>query len=618
MTISNICRVSNKDSYLKLGEDGWVFKHNGFEVRILHDILSIDAILEVIEWLGEVDKEYGDPAKAYGLLFNVFNEWKPKLDDVRKLFPNIVGEDNNVKLAILSLLSLKLREKEERVMGVIVRGANSSGKSYFSRSILKPFQEFVDEFTSMTPAFMQREFSNKDVNGRIIYIQEIGGKDGGIPYQLHISMSEGRATIGVCEFIGGKWRGQKITVKGYPFLWATTTNLVLSQDIQDRTIEIYMDESEEQTKKICRFYAELDSDYFYKEAFKMFSEGCFKMFKRFVWDHIPDGCIVNIPFIRGVEREFEKHELSVKFRRDYKKITALIKAHAILNWRDRVKVDLDSGKIIEKGEPRDVDRFFEEYGKNGVKPRLLIIAEWEDFYEVYKLVESSFKPTLTSLDEKDRRILQALRELENEPEPPTYAVLHKKTGIPTPTIRIWKIPKLERLGYVIVDRDVKPHRITLLKEAIEYKIDLEGLREEIEGEVLKYIEEIKSLYTDSQIGENKNPSSSKLEERVKRVIQPKTQNPSFSRLEKRGESFSAEASLVGEIEGNRKAYKDESNGGNNTLESSLEMNVKGVGRVCGSCIYYIGLKCSKNPSWITISPYSSYAEKCSYYNARPP
>lgn len=628
MTINNISIVGNKDSYLKIEEDGWLIKYNGSELRVLDDLSSIETVQEVAGWLSKMDEGRIDPFKAWVLLNNLKSRWKPSIEDVRKMYRKIIGEDSNIKLAILSLFTLKLEKPEERIMGVIVKGSNSSGKSYFSRNILKPLEDRVDEFTRMTGAFIERRFREKDVNGRIFLIHEAGDGDRSIPSQLHISLSEGKLKIGICEKNGGRWKDVEVEAKGYPFFWTTTTKVALSQDITDRCVEICVDESEEQTRRIAEFILKLDSDYEFGEKIEGFENGCFKIFRNYLWEKTPDRCRVVIPFIELVGRELLKYELPVKFRRDIRKLVALVKAHAILRWRDRVKVDLDSGRIIGRGEPEDIDKFWEEYEKNGYKPRLLIIADWEDFYEVYKLIETSLKPTLTNLDEKDRKIIQALRELVDEPEASTYQAIHRKTGIPTPTIRLLRIPKLENLGIVSVDRDVRPHRIMLVRDPVEFQLDIESLKPRVEEMVRGYIEKLdemilkmvskntKNLYTYSSNGENQDFGFSKPEGRVARVTRQATQGLGSSSLENRGEGFSEMSSSSSSVCINGKVYKGESNGGNNTTENSLEMNVNGVGRVCGSCIYYMGLKCSKNPAWITVSPYSRYAEKCSYYNDR--
>gem|GEM_PF-3829296 len=85
------------------------------------------------------------------------------------------------------------------------------------------------------------------------------------------------------------------------------------------------------------------------------------------------------------------------------------------------------------------------------------------------------------MNEKDLKVLSALKELESEPELLAYSAISKKTGIPSSTIRHHITPKLENLGYIAVDRESRPHRIEPLKNAPSEGLDnLERLREKAE------------------------------------------------------------------------------------------------------------------------------------------
>jgi hypothetical protein len=527
---------------LEIAEDGWVINYKGRIIKLRDDILSVEAVRRFSEELRLKTGEEVDGVRAWGILKILRESWRPSLQDVRKLFPDIVGEDDNVKLSILSLFTLKLEKADERIMGLVVLGRNSSGKSYFSKSMLDPLRDMVDEFTRMTGPFIERKFREKDFDGRIIFLQEAGD----IPSQLHISLSEGKLRIGIAERDGSSFKAVEVEARGQPFFWTTSFRESLSQSILDRCIEIFMDESEEQTKKISVFHAMLNSDYFLKEDFEKFKNGCCRMFRTHVWDAAPDRCSVVIPFMNVIAREFEKYEVDVKFRRDFNKMMALIKGHAILRWRDRFKVDLESGEAIPRGEPKSIEEFF----KRDVKPKLLIVAEWEDFYEVYKLMETSFKPTLTSLSHRDRKIIEALREIQNEPETSTYTTLHRKTGIPSSTIRHVNIPRLEKLGYVMVDRDVKPHKITLVKDPVEYHLDIERLKPLIDREVEAYVGKLKSMMQSmnqhpysqppycQSCGNNQDSSSSGLEKPAELAIQPTANDARLLSGEKLNSGFS--------------------------------------------------------------------------------
>jgi DNA-binding MarR family transcriptional regulator len=195
--------------------------------------------------------------------------------------------------------------------------------------------------------------------------------------------------------------------------------------------------------------------------------------------------------LKLLEREFEGFEVDVKFRRDFVKLIALVKAHAILRWRDRWKLDLKTNKLVPKGEPRDLEEFY----KDSYDPRLLIIAEWEDFEEVYKLMETSFKPTITGFNDGEIRVLEELYRIKEKDEvrlsSSIYSELARRTGIPSSTIRQVLVPRLEKRGFLAVARDRRPHDIDIIKMPRDLALDLSRLRTLAEAEVEAYISRLK-------------------------------------------------------------------------------------------------------------------------------
>jgi hypothetical protein len=186
-----------------------------------------------------------------------------------------------------------------------------------------------------------------------------------------------------------------------------------------------------------------------------FERGCIKIFLE-LWRSAPDNCVVIIPYIELIQKELTKTDsLSVKFRRDFNKLVSLIKGCAILNHRNRVKANINGETII--------------------------IASFEDFLEVYKLMKAALQPTLTGLNEKDLKVLEALKEFENTTELPTYSKLAKKTGIPASTIRHVIAEKLEALGFVAINRETRPYHVELIKGPPPGALDgLERLRGDAE------------------------------------------------------------------------------------------------------------------------------------------
>jgi hypothetical protein len=594
---------------LRIAEDGWILEYKGHKVKVLDHLFSSKAIEVIRRWLsGEVGIEI-EGGKVWAILTQLMGSWHLSLEDARRLFPAIVGEDNNVKLAILSLLTLKLEGRDERIMGVIVMGRNSSGKSHFSKNLLKPLRDRVDEFTRMTGPFIERRFKDRNVDGRIIFLQEAGD----IPSQLHISLSEGRLRIGVVERDGGSFKAVEVEAFGQPFFWTTSPSGAFSQSVRDRCIEILMDESEEQTKRIARFQAILNSDHVFKEGFERFKEGCCKIFKEYIWERIPENCRVVIPFLKLVEREFEGFEVDVKFRRDFNKLIALLKAHAILRWKDRWKLDLEANRLIPKGEPRDLEEFY----KDSPDPKLLIIAEWEDFEEVYKLMETSFKPTITGFNDKEIRVLEELYRIKEKGEvrlsSSFYTELARRTGIPSSTIRQVIVPRLEKRGFLAVARDRRPHDIEVIKMPGDFILDIGRLRALAEAEVEAYVTKLKFSHEASypltpycstpKNGQNLG-SSCQNEPEISAVCQTADSACFFG--EKK-----PELSL---------SRDDEQEGADGQAILDLTANVATSSHIgaeranplskCGECIHWQAMKCEVHPEWVIVTPTARYAVTC--------
>ncbi|MEM4021065.1 MAG: hypothetical protein QXI18_01635 [Nitrososphaerota archaeon] len=422
---------------LSLEPDGWVLRllPDGGEIRYTGDLLSD----EFNRWLAE--KLGIPPGEAWKLKEKDIDQWWPRnLDEVRRLFPRIVGEDDNVKLLILSLFSLKLRNPSDRLMGVIIEASNSAGKSHIAREILKPLRplDLVLEFTRMTGAYLERKFNGQNLDRKILFMQEMSGA----PAQLHLALSEGKLHIGLVERVDGHFEPMEITCEGQPFLVLTTTGWNGSQDLLHRCITINLDESPEQTRRIIEFQSRLNSDLAFRDAFEKFAAGCEKMFRR-LWKEAPENVKVIIPFLPLLEEKLESVEgLDVRIRRDFNKLIALIKASAILFYKNR--------PLAIKEE-------------NGLKD-VVIVATSEDLENVLPLISSSMRQVLSNVSEKELRVLEAMRQSDMGSF--TYSELAKLTGLPSSSLRHWIIPRLEAKGYLILDRETRPHRIELAKKRV--------------------------------------------------------------------------------------------------------------------------------------------------------
>jgi uncharacterized membrane protein len=342
----------------------------------------------------------------------------------------------------------------------------------------------VIEFTRMTGAFLERALANKNLDRRILFMQEISNA----PYQLHLTLSEGKLKIGIVIREDGEFKPVEIEAQGQPFLWATSVEWHGSPDLIHRCIVLTMDESVEQTRRITEFQAKLSSDLFFRKRMEEFEKGCVKIFLE-LWRSAPDNCIVIIPYLELIQKELTKtNDLNVKFRRDFNKLVSLIKGCAILNHKNRVKLSLGGETVI--------------------------IASFEDFLEVYKLMRAALQPTLTGLNEKDLKVLEALKELENTTELPTYSALAKKTGIPVSTIRLSVAEKLEALGFIAINRETRPYHIELIKDPPPEVLDgLERLRDDAEKLIRDAVARLTSISACAFTRLEKSPEKASISEK---------------------------------------------------------------------------------------------------------
>jgi hypothetical protein len=100
-------------------------------------------------------------------------------------------------------------------------------------------------------------------------------------------------------------------------------------------------------------------------------------------------------------------------------------------------------------------------------------------------VESSFQQIITNLSEKERYILELMEEQDEW----TYVELAKVSKISSSTLRHKLIPDLEAKGYVIVDREGRPHKIMLAKSPENLNMNSSDVREK----ALKMIQEAVAL-----------------------------------------------------------------------------------------------------------------------------
>lgn len=446
------------------------------------------------------------------------------LNDVREVFMKIIGEDVNVALSILSLASRLNKQKDFWIMGIVIQGRSSAGKSYFMQNVLKPFTKMgrVEEFTRFTGAYLERKFAklNKNMDDVILAIYELFADT---PEQLHLTLSEGKLRVGIID----KETGEPIefVFEGMPFLFSTTPFEALRPDIRNRIINISIDESDEQTKKIIEFETMLAKDP--QKAIKLdeVEEIKIQQFVKF-YEGLEKKYVI-VPYAEVFLKILNFYD--VKLRRDWKKLFSLLHASTLLFQKHRPKIKLPNGEEA-------------------------VVATVEDFDNLL-YVMPAFSETLVNLSKPQKMLIDIMaEEKQDEYTKKELTILANKRGWKVSQRRIHDVlNELEALGYVTVDDSGRSHKYSLLKRYSN--LELTVLREEVKSIVENFINNHAVI---------KPKDLNKMEE-----LEP-TWNPNENSIFPGSEAQKNETHHVVEVEGGIDTLSQEMIGEEKNLNNSLD------------------------------------------------
>ena len=342
------------------------------------------------------------------------------LDDVRACFPRIVGEDVNIKLAILALASRLNLNRDFWIMGMIVQGESSSGKSYFTDEVLRPFKIMnrVEEFSRFTGAYLERKFRGRNMDETIIVIHELFENT---PQQLHVSMSEGRLRVGLVDRETGE--PVEYEFEGQPFLFSTTPLEAIKPDLRNRVITTSIDESDEQTRRIIEFETRLAADGMLGLILRDQARAGAERLAAHLASLKP--ATVVVPWADRLREALTFY--STKLRRDWKKLLALVQASALLFQADRRAEERDGVRVVY-ADRRDLEN---------------LIA-----------VMPAFTHTILNVSDAQKRVLDLMDQV-GASEYTTSALVHwaLQSGWKVSAQRLRAIlNELETLGYIVIER----------------------------------------------------------------------------------------------------------------------------------------------------------------------
>jgi DNA primase len=285
-----------------------------------------------------------------------------------------VGEINNKLMIFLTLTSRILEDP----INLIVKGDSSGGKSFLVDQVTRFFpKEDIKAFTAMTPKAL---FHRKDdLSHKALIIFERSGAEES-DYSIRSLQSEKKLIISmpVKNNESGRLETQDIEIGGPIAYIETTTKTHLHSENETRCFDIYIDDSEDQTRKIHNVQ---------RRKYKVRGQSNEVDLRRWIVAQLllrqfP----VDIPFVDHIG--FPTKPL--RARRDFQRFLTLIEISAILHQYQRQRKT--AGEI--------------EY----------LIADIEDYAIAYNLASSILQQIIKQISPRAEKLIGLIKELVDKQE----------------------------------------------------------------------------------------------------------------------------------------------------------------------------------------------------------
>lgn len=235
----------------------------------------------------------------------------------------LCGEEINRRLVFLAAIGGHLNQP----IHLVVHGQSSGGKN----TLLKiPLMLFPEDRVLMVSSLSAQAlvYNEKPLEG-ILVIDEAEGQEDA-EYSLRQAMSEGKVRrMTVNKSQSGRHTGETVGCEIKASIFTTTTAPRLHAENQTRVFDLWIDESEEQTRRVNRRTAE--------RAAGRTSE--LPEAQIGVWQ-MAIGCLdtkpVTVPFAVSLSDQFPSRE--IRTRRDLERTLRLIQASALLHQRQRKQI----------------------------------------------------------------------------------------------------------------------------------------------------------------------------------------------------------------------------------------------------------------------------------------
>jgi hypothetical protein len=238
----------------------------------------------------------------------------------------VVGEVRNAKTLYLCLVSRFLA----RPVSLAIKGPSSGGKSFVTEQVLRFFPKSA--FHSLT-AMSERAlvYTEADLSHKFLVLFEAAGVSNEFTsYLLRSLLSEGRLSYEFVEKTSEGIKPRRIDKEGPTGLLVTTTAIQLHPENETRLLSLLVEDSQSHTREVLRAMArepqeiDLGAWIALQEWLERAEHRVVIPYAKLLAEHIPP--------------------VSVRLRRDFPAVLALIKAHAILHQSSR-KRELN-GQIV--------------------------------------------------------------------------------------------------------------------------------------------------------------------------------------------------------------------------------------------------------------------------------
>jgi hypothetical protein len=239
----------------------------------------------------------------------------------------VVGEERTAKLLYLALTTRFF----SRPVSVAIKGPSSGGKSFLTEQVLAFFPESaVYCLSAMSERVLA--YTEADLRHRFLVVCEAAGITGDFAsYLLRSLLSEGKLIYEVVEKTSDGMKPRRIEKSGPTGLLVTTTLIRLHPENETRLLSLGISDSQEQTQAVLIAIAKGADEVIDFSPWIALQE----------WLQYSEHRVI-VPFARELAEKTKP--VSVRLRRDFGAVLALVKAHAVLHQANRQRHE--NGAVI--------------------------------------------------------------------------------------------------------------------------------------------------------------------------------------------------------------------------------------------------------------------------------